>query len=80
MPQLIAAFQRHCKRVKSVAQRARIALARNEEGAVTVDWVVITAVVAGLGMSVAYTLSQTLATPSNHLVQFLSSTPINTTY
>ncbi len=49
-------------------------------GAVTIDWVVITAAVAGLGMAVTMMLSNTMATPSNHLVQYLSNKEISTTF
>lgn len=80
MPQVIAAFQNTITRITSVAKRTVKRFARRDEGAVTVDWVVITAVVAGMGMSVVYTLSQTMATPSNHVVQFLSSTSIKSTF
>jgi len=62
------------------SQKLRTSLLNDESGAVTIDWVVITAVIAGLGMATAYTLSTTLAHPSNSLVQYLSSTEIKTTF
>lgn len=62
------------------SKKLRTSLLNDESGAVTIDWVVITAVIAGLGMATAYTLSTTLAHPSNTLVQYLSSTEIKTTF
>jgi Flp pilus assembly pilin Flp len=62
------------------SKKLRTSLLNDESGAVTIDWVVITAVIAGLGMATAYTLSTTLAHPSNSLVQYLSSTEIKTTF
>lgn len=62
------------------SKKLSTSLLNDESGAVTIDWVVITAVIAGLGMATAYTLSTTLAHPSNTLVQYLSSTEIKTTF
>ena len=62
------------------SKKLSTSLLNDESGAVTIDWVVITAVIAGLGMVTAYTLSTTLAHPSNTLVQYLSSTEIKTTF
>jgi len=53
---------------------------RREEGAVTVDWVVLTAVVSGLGMAVAYTLWVEIGTANNNIVVFLDSQSIKTTF
>lgn len=49
-------------------------------GAVTIDWVVITAAIAGLGMAVTMLLSNSMATPANNLVKYLSSKEISTTF
>jgi|LLEQ01.1.fsa_nt_gi Flp pilus assembly pilin Flp len=68
------------QRVCATYRKLRTYLAKDEDGAVTIDWVVITAIIAGLGMATAYTLSTTLAHPSNNLVQYLSSREIKTTF
>ena len=67
-------------RTPSILRTTRKSLTTDEDGAVTIDWVVITAVLAGLGMATAYTLSATLAHPSNNLVQYLSSNEIKTNF
>ena len=56
------------------------ALARREDGAVTVDWVVLTAVVSGLGMAVAYTIWVEIGTANNNIVVFMDSQSIKTTF
>lgn len=56
------------------------ALGCREDGAVTVDWVVLTAVVSGLGMAVAYTLWVEIGTANNNIVVFMERQPIKTSF
>ncbi|MBR9653030.1 Flp family type IVb pilin [Thalassovita aquimarina] len=46
---------------------------KNEDGAVTVDWVVLTAAVVGLGIAAVATVSGGINTATNTLVNDLSS-------
>ena len=55
MPQVIAAFQNTITRITSVAKRTVKRFARRDEGAVTVDWVVLTAAVVALNMVFLFT-------------------------
>ncbi|MCK4713426.1 MAG: hypothetical protein KAT26_11165 [Marinosulfonomonas sp.] len=47
--------------------------AADESGAVTVDWVVLTAAVVGLGLAVIAVLREPLSTESNKVGVFLQS-------
>lgn len=62
-----------------IVERVR-SLWRREEGAVTVDWVVLTAVVSGLGMAVAYTLWVEIGTANNNIVVYVDAQSIKTTF
>lgn len=54
--------------------------ARRADGAITVDWVVLTAAVSGLGMAVAYTLWLEIGTANNNIVEYVGSQSIKTTF
>ncbi len=56
------------------------ALARNEEGAVTVDWVVLTAAIAGLGMAVVAILWSEIGTANNKISIFMESQTVKSTF
>ena len=54
---------------------------RNEEdGAVTVDWVVLTAAVVGLGAAALTLIRQETGTLSTHIATYLSSASVKTTF
>jgi Flp pilus assembly pilin Flp len=54
--------------------------ATNEDGAVTVDWVVLTAAVCGLGVAVMATLRGNMGTVGSKIADHLNSATINTTF
>jgi len=56
------------------------AFAHRTDGAITVDWVVLTAVVSGLGMAVAYTLWVEIGTANNNIVVFMNESSIKTSF
>jgi len=54
---------------------------RNEEdGAVTVDWVVLTAAVVGLGAAALTLIRKETGTLSTNIANYLSSASVNTTF
>ena len=53
---------------------------RDESGAVTVDWVVLTAAVAGLVTAIFMTLGNDTADYSESIGSFMSSQGIKTSY
>ncbi|WP_372840423.1 hypothetical protein [Phaeovulum sp.] len=55
-------------------------LARREDGAVTVDWVVLTAVVSGFGMAVTAILWSEIGTANNNIVEFMDKQEIKTAF
>ncbi|MDP1668042.1 pilus assembly protein [Phaeovulum sp.] len=63
----------------SMKKRIR-SLWHHVEGAVTVDWVVLTAVVSGLGMAVAYTIWVEIGTANNNIVVFMDDQSIKTAF
>ncbi|MEM0937854.1 MAG: hypothetical protein AAF865_04620 [Pseudomonadota bacterium] len=54
--------------------------ARDEDGAVTVDWVVLTAALVGLGIAVLAAVETGLSDLSNDISQELQSDIIDTTF
>ncbi|MEL6203754.1 MAG: hypothetical protein AAFR47_00370 [Pseudomonadota bacterium] len=54
--------------------------ARDEDGAVTVDWVVLTAAIVGLGIAVLGVVSGGVSTLSNTISTQLSGQTISTTF
>jgi len=54
--------------------------ANDESGAVTVDWVVLTAAVVGLGIAVMASVSGGLKTAAENISTHLSSTTAQTGY
>ena len=53
---------------------------RDEDGAVTVDWVVLTAAIVGLGIAVLTTFGGATDDYADEIGTFLSSQGIKTTY
>ncbi len=53
---------------------------RPEDGAVTVDWVVLTAALVGLGLAVRFTIEPALTTQSGSLNRQLSQDMIQTEF
>ena len=54
---------------------------RNEEdGAVTVDWVVLTAAVVGLGAAALILIRKETGTLSSNIASFLSTATVNTSF
>ena len=53
---------------------------RDEDGAVTVDWVVLTAAVVGLGIAVLTQVSSGTATVTSSISSQLSGTSVTTTF
>jgi len=53
---------------------------RDEDGAVTVDWVVLTAAIVGLGIAVLTTVGGATDDYADTIGTFLSSQGIKTTY
>ncbi len=53
-------------------------LARDDEGAVTVDWVVLTAAIVGLGLAVIAAVSRGALDQSTSLGNYLDSQSVNT--
>ena len=53
---------------------------RNEDGAVTVDWVVITAAIVGLAIAVRLTLQPAMTTQSGSLNRQLATDMIKTDF
>lgn len=47
-------------------------LRQDDDGAVTVDWVVLTAVMAGFGAAIAFGISQAATEPADSVGNFLS--------
>jgi Flp pilus assembly pilin Flp len=62
--------------MKSVATR----FATDESGAVTVDWVVLTASIVGLGVMVVALLTGNLGSVGARVNSFLSSQTVSTTF
>ena len=54
--------------------------ARDEDGAVTVDWVVLTAAIVGLGVAVLTTVGGATADYGTTIADHLSSQGVKTTY
>lgn len=54
--------------------------ARNEDGAVTVDWVVLTASIVGLGIAAVSAITGNMGNVGANVNSFLSSTTISTTF
>jgi len=52
----------------------------NEDGAVTVDWVVLTAAICGLGIAVMSTLRGNMGTVGSKISDHLNSATIKTTF
>ncbi|MCX7888757.1 MAG: hypothetical protein N2422_03380 [Rhodobacteraceae bacterium] len=61
-------------------QKFRLRFLDDETGAVTVDWVVLTAGIAGLALMVMATLRGTMGTIGANVNTYLSSQSINTTF
>ncbi|MEM6694526.1 MAG: hypothetical protein AAF626_07680 [Pseudomonadota bacterium] len=53
---------------------------RDEDGAVTVDWVVLTAAIVGLGIAVLTTVGGATDDYGNTIGSYMSSQGIKTTY
>jgi hypothetical protein len=53
---------------------------REEDGAVTVDWVVLTAMIAGLGMAVAGSIWVQVGTANNKISSFIDTQTVATTF
>jgi len=53
---------------------------RDEDGAVTVDWVVLTAAIVGLGIAVLTTVGNATDDYADDIGDYLSSQSIKTTY
>ncbi|MGY6697877.1 MAG: hypothetical protein ACXIUW_17880 [Roseinatronobacter sp.] len=51
----------------------------SEAGAVTVDWVVLTAAIVGLGIAVVASVRSGVGTLGSNIERSLSSTPVGTT-
>ncbi|MEL6203753.1 MAG: hypothetical protein AAFR47_00365 [Pseudomonadota bacterium] len=62
------------------AAPAFAAFLKDESGAVTVDWVVLTAALAGMGIAVALVLGSQFAPASQNLGTFLGARTISTTF
>jgi len=53
---------------------------RSEDGAVTVDWVVLTAAVVGLGVAVVVTVANGTLSHSSGLNKYLANADVTTSY
>ena len=53
---------------------------QSEEGAVTVDWVVLTAMTAGLGFAVLDMISQGVGDLTHDIANYLSSATVKTSF
>ncbi len=49
---------------------------RNDEGAVTVDWIALVAVIVMLGMAAGFSVSSSVPELANNMSTFLSSSPV----
>lgn len=67
------------KDAKCAKRRARRFL-KQEDGAVTVDWVVITGVICGLGVAVATLILSYIAPNSDNIGQAIEDYEISTTF
>ena len=55
-------------------------IVEDEEGAVTVDYVVLTAVTAGLGIAARYMISSGVENLTGDIANFLSSATVKTSF
>ena len=53
---------------------------KSEDGAVTVDWVVLTAALVGLGLSVLAVVGSKATDQSDNLGSFIGNTELTTTF
>ena len=53
---------------------------RDEDGAVTVDWVVLTAAIVGLGIAVLASVRGATENVTNRIASQLTDTPVTTTF
>lgn len=49
---------------------------RNDEGAVTVDWIALVAVIVMLGMAAGFSVSSSVPELANNMSTFLSNSPV----
>lgn len=49
---------------------------RNDEGAVTVDWIALVAVIVMLGMAAGFSVSSSVPELANNMSSFLSNSPV----
>jgi len=61
-------------------ERGRAAFLVSEAGAVTVDWVVLTAAIVGLGIALTSVFAQTMQPGGDNLGTYLTDHPISTTF
>ncbi len=55
-------------------------LVNEEDGAVTVDWVVLTAAVVGLGAAALLLIRQNTGTLSSNIASYLATATVKTTF
>lgn len=65
------------KQIETLPARMR-GMFQDEDGAVTVDWIVLTAVVVMIGMAAAFTVGSNIPGLANQVSKVVSEQPVGT--